>query len=665
MMFGRHNAIALHCAVAVLVAGGCSQLLGLDEDEQLVDSLVDDGSCSGADDCDDGNPCTADSCDENQRCRHRVLAIAVTDVAGDCRRSKCDAGQLSYVVDDLDTPAPTDCDIASCSDGEIVAGPVDSGTSCDSDEGQVCDGDGTCVGCMQDTDCSEPDTCGGDGIDHSCGCAPLSCFEMGRTCGQVSDTCFATLDCNDGNNGDETDVDCGGDPSGCSTRCSLGQQCLRGSDCHSGLCGGGVCANPWDRGFGSPGNQRAGAVAAGPDGSSVVVGNFTDEIDFGGGALANSGADEAMFVAKLDAMGQHQFSQSYEVGTPRDVVVDSSGNIIVVGGFVGSLDFGGGVMTSGQLERPFIVKLDSNGQLLWQQTFVGSSNSSASATAAAIGPSDEIIIVGEFSSDLTVGGVSLLDNGAGDIFITKLSTSGTVAFALSFGDAQPDRANDVAAASDGTIALVGDFAGSIDFGSGAHDSLGGWDIYLARIDGSGNLMQAMTFGSESSQTVGGVAFDGQDVVIAGSFTNAIEVDETMLVSNGLNDAFVAKLDDGFKSKWVEAFGDASDQHAIAIATDSQGGTVVGGSFAGNMSFGAATLSSLGGFDVFVAKLDSNGGVLFSQAFGDSHADNFRDVDVTPFGTVLLTGDFRGSIDFGQGSITSHGADDVFVAALSP
>jgi hypothetical protein len=75
-----------------------------------------------------------------------------------------------------------------------------------------------------------------------CGCTKTTCAATGKTCGQPSDGCFATLACDDAaKDGDETDVDCGGSKT-CATRCGRGKKCLVTADCIVGLaCVSGVC----------------------------------------------------------------------------------------------------------------------------------------------------------------------------------------------------------------------------------------------------------------------------------------------------------------------------------------------------------------------------------------------------------------------------------------
>jgi hypothetical protein len=84
---------------------------------------------------------------------------------------------------------------------------------------------------------------GGSGGSSSTGtggtaCTPMTCVLLAKTCGgPFSDGCLGMLNCNDGiQDGTETDVDCGGDPTHCATRCPIGMKCLVDGDCASSAC---------------------------------------------------------------------------------------------------------------------------------------------------------------------------------------------------------------------------------------------------------------------------------------------------------------------------------------------------------------------------------------------------------------------------------------------
>ncbi|HHH11223.1 MAG TPA: hypothetical protein ENK23_04020 [Sorangium sp.] len=130
------------------------------------------------------------------------------------------------------------------------------------------------------------------------------------------------------------------------------------------------------------------------------------------------------------------------------------------------------------------------------------------------------------------------------------------------------------------------------------------------------------------------------------------------------DSYVARLGRNGCS-WSMKLGDSKVQSIESIASES-GDVVVAGRFAGTLDFGGATLASGGGLDAFVAKLGEDGHHIWSRRFGDQGGvvSSIR-VAVHPLGTVMLSGLFQGSIDFGGGVRKSTRGPDLFVVKLNP
>jgi hypothetical protein len=80
-----------------------------------------------------------------------------------------------------------------------------------------------------------------------------------------------------------------------------------------------------------------------------------------------------------------------------------------------------------------------------------------------------------------------------------------------------------------------------------------------------------------------------------------------------------------------------------------------------MNFGGGGLVSAGGADIFVAKLDASGVHQWSEDFGGTNEDEGHAVAVDGSADVLVSGRFRGTVDFGGGSLVSAGGDDAFLA----
>ncbi len=140
-----------------------------------------------------------------------------------------------------------------------------------------------------------------------------------------------------------------------------------------------------------------------------------------------------------------------------------------------------------------------------------------------------------------------------------------------------------------------------------------------------------------------------------------------LTSMGGTDVYLAKLDPNGNYLWSKRFGDSSAQLGGAVSIDSKGQPVIVGTFAGTIDFGGGPLVSSGGpvsgSDIFVAKFDAAGNHLWSRRFGDSSGQTLAGVSFDSTGNALMAGTFNGLIDFGGNPMTNTGGSDIFLAKL--
>jgi hypothetical protein len=176
------------------------------------------------------------------------------------------------------------------------------------------------------------------------------------------------------------------------------------------------------------------------------------------------------------------------------------------------------------------------------------------------------------------------------------------------------------------------------------------------------------FGGNGTQIVPeDIAVDGSgNVAVVGYFYTEADFGGGPLMSAGDHDAFVVKFDSQGKHLWSKRFGDSLYQYGRCVAFDALGNVVVAGRFWGGINLGGATLTSAGGPDVFIAKLDPQGQHLWSRRGGGPLIDEALAVAVGPNGHVILTGHiWQGVSDFGSGPLTTVGnAADAFVAVYA-
>jgi hypothetical protein len=157
--------------------------------------------------------------------------------------------------------------------------------------------------------------------------------------------------------------------------------------------------------------------------------------------------------------------------------------------------------------------------------------------------------------------------------------------------------------------------------------------------------------------------DGSSIV-TGYFEGVATFGSTTLTSLGSWDVFVAKLDSDGEYVWVTQAGGSSTDAARAVSTLSDGSSIVTGQFQGTVTFGSTTLTSTGGaydYDVFVAKLDSDGNFVWAKSAGGGGLDTGHSISVLSDGSSIVTGSYTQGATFGSTTLPNEGNWNGFVA----
>ncbi len=422
----------------------------------------------------------------------------------------------------------------------------------------------------------------------------------------------------------------------------------------------------WSHRFGDGDVQYPSAVATDASDNIVVMGDFYGSVDFGGGALTSAGVED-VFVARFDANGNHLWSLSF--GDADDqyaagVAVDASGNVIMIGTFYGTMDFGGGPLTSvGGSYDVFLAKFDAAGNHLWSKRY-GDANDDLGGGVATDG-SGNIFVIGDFWGTIDFGGGAITSGGYFDVFVARLDPDGNHVWSRGFGDTTLQEGRGIAVDGSDHVVVTGFFHGSMDFGGGPLTSAGSADIFVARFDASGNHLWSQNYGDENEQYGLAVATDASNnMVVTGYYWGGVDFGGGVLTSAGLDDIYVVSLDPTGNHNWSRRFGDAAAQFGRSVAIDGSGNVVVTGEFSGTADFGGGVLTSAGAEDIYIAAFDAAGNHIQSQRFGDAGSQYGSAVAIDGSGEVVATGHFASTVDLGGGVLTSAGADDIFVAKFS-
>jgi hypothetical protein len=155
---------------------------------------------------------------------------------------------------------------------------------------------------------------------------------------------------------------------------------------------------------------------------------------------------------------------------------------------------------------------------------------------------------------------------------------------------------------------------------------------------------------------------GNSYITGEFFTKAVFGTITLTSAGGQN-MFVAKLDANGNFLWAKNAGGTSISVGTSVAVHNSKNIYITGFFIGTVIFGTTTLTSAVGQNVFVAKLDANGNFLWAKSAGGTSGNISRGITVDSGDNTYITGFFFGTAIFGTTTLISAGYDDVFVAKL--
>jgi hypothetical protein len=304
----------------------------------------------------------------------------------------------------------------------------------------------------------------------------------------------------------------------------------------------------------------------------------------------------------------------------------------------------------------WIVKLDKRGSIQWDKTIGGSQNDYLQVVLQS---NDGGYLLGGYSWSPKFGDKSQDSRGAEDFWVVKLDSAGNKQWDKTIGGSLGDELTAMQQTSDGGY-ILGGFSSSSKSGEKTQDGKGLLDFWIVKIDAIGNIQWDKTIGGSDYDQLSRIQQTTDGGYILGGFSKSnISFDKTGNNRGGnTNDYWLVKTDASGNIQWDKTIGGKKDDVLTAMQQTVDGGYIIGGWSASNIS-GEKTQASRGGNDYWVVKTDASGNIQWDKTIGGNAGDNLNAMQQTGDGGYILAG-FSGSENSGEKTEGSRGNYDYWV-----
>jgi len=384
----------------------------------------------------------------------------------------------------------------------------------------------------------------------------------------------------------------------------------------------------WSKTFGGSLEDFAHSVIQTSDGKIMILGN-SKSIDGDITDKILEGNDYWLIKMGLD--GNIIWSKTYggsgdDVG--QKVIELSDGSLAMVGY---SMSSDGDASNNEGFHDNWLVKLDAQGNFLWEKSFGFSGHDHA---YSIIQTSDGGFFMTGFLDVTASGGAGndrnqITRHGIGEFWCHKLDVQGNIEWRKYFGGTNNDRSFDVVQANDGGYVITG-FSESDDFD--INDANGSYDYWVIKLNSIGTLVWEKALGGsgiDQSRSIVKTLDNGY--LIAG---NSFSDDGHISTNLGGSDFWLVKISDDGNIIWSNNYGGSGFDYATSIKSAKDGFVISGYS----QSSDGDLVSNYGGNDYWVLKINEIGAITWQKNFGGTGLDLAFDAIETQNNALLVVGE---------------------------
>jgi hypothetical protein len=411
--------------------------------------------------------------------------------------------------------------------------------------------------------------------------------------------------------------------------------------------------------------DQGNSIITDASGNVYVLGSFEGTATFGQYTFVAPG-DTNIVLIKYSPDGniiwaERSYANNFVLG--NGIATDPSGNIYIVGEFRDTIIFGD-TLTSGDPDSAsfFMVKFNKDGNIQW--TKQGDKNHETTITDIAIDTDGFIYVTGAYKGSPYFNGTVLTTSDSIDIFLAKYAPNGSLIWIKEETGTSLEIGSSIAVDNIGNIFIAGRFEGTAIISDSTFTSIDSTDIFIAKYNNAGDFQWAKHGKGMRLSFSTGIATDiDGNTIFSGVYSDDLSLGDSTLTKSGFFNLFVAKYDADGNLLWTRKNEGTGAAIANSIAVDDANNIYITGLFVSQTIFGNDTISSTQ-VALFIVKYQPDGTVLWIEKAESTSSVIGNDITTHPSGVISLTGAFSGMATFGNKSLTSNGDEDLFMAQYS-
>ncbi|MCB9365326.1 MAG: T9SS type A sorting domain-containing protein [Flavobacteriales bacterium] len=386
----------------------------------------------------------------------------------------------------------------------------------------------------------------------------------------------------------------------------------------------------WEKSIGGVGSgDFAHSIQQTADGGFIVAGVSTHDTIFSNG-------DQDMWIVKLTNTGAVTW-EKYLGGTSMDVahsIQQTADGGYIVAGFSYSNDED--ITGNNGGSDMWIVKLTSTGTITWEKSLGGTDYDFAQSIQQTT--DGGYIVAGDSPS---IDGDVTGNNGGKDMWIVKLTSTGTITWEKSLGGTSNDYAQSIQQTVDGGYIVAG-YSSSID--GDVTGNNGDCDMWIVKLTSTGTITWEKSLGGTADDRASSIQQTVDGGYIVTGYSSSFDGDVSG--SNGGSDMWIVKLTSTGTITWEKSLGGAAEDRAFSIQQTTDGGYIVAGA---SFSIDGDVTGNNGGRDMWIVKLTSTGTITWEKSLGGTADDRASSIQQTTDGGYIVAGDSYSN----DGDVTDH------------